>query len=1793
MKAYVFDRGTSKRANGATNTIMKLAASTLATLLLAASAAFASAPRTEMPGEAATSLGSGQWLVTGGSSNGKVSKAAHLVSPSGARTPLGVELHLARADHTATVLPDGSVMILGGLGEDGKVLRIGEQYFADEGRFHKLTNIPLIPRARHSVTVLTDGRLLIVGGIDEHGKPLHEAEVWNTRSGKVERFDIRLKDARYSHIATLLPDANVLVTGGFTADANAVLLAELFNTRSLSFERAPSSALLNVDAEQAAAAPSVAGTIPHDGAMGQALDKPLSVWFNKPLAFEAANFTLIGPSGVVDADVVSTEGGRLAFVTPKKDLQPDSFYTVFVNRVVDGAGRELPHFAATFRTVGGSSSVPPVRNVPESPPIASDPELWVPQARNFKGDWTTGLPDIPAEAKRAKSKPIAKNGGTHLTGRVLKLSGQPLADTTLRIGTQVAATDADGDFVLSGLTGGAQVLEIDGTTANQEMTRYGYYQTRVELRAEQVNELPYVIWMQKLDPAGTWTIPSPLQQDAVLTTPSIPGLELRLPAGTVIRDRTGKVVTEVSITAIPTDRPPFPLPTDQVPTYFTIQPGSAWISTVDARSLRGAQVVYPNYYSMPAGMEGEFWNYDPRDKGWYVYGLGSVAADGKSVVPNKGVAIYEFTGAMFTVPTDDPPGEPGPPPDPNCPRNSPSGPPGGPGGGGGGSWGNNPSPGGGGCNSGGDPVSLSTGQFTHSERDLFLPDVISIDLVRHYRTLDPNVRAFGIGMSHVYDISLWSSTGYADVNLILPDGGRIYFARTTAGTSYTDAEYQTTAGGEWHKAKLVRSNQRGGWVLTKRDGTEWFFPSFAPLKEIKDVNGNKVVITRRDQNGNDGPITRITSPNGRWIEFTLHSSGRIIEAIDNGGRKFTYVYDPSFQRLEKVIDPKGFERRYTWTASNRIEAIFDPNNNRFVHNTYYDDGRVQQQTLADSSTFTFVYTPTTGAPTKTEVTDRGGKKREVTFDGAGQIVSDSYPVGLPEQQTTSFEYSNGFTSARIDPKGRRTKYAYDAAGNLETITLLDGTADAATARFTYSTTVPLRLQTVDGLMPGTGDTTTFSYFPNGNLERVTDANGNFTRYEYDTQGRVTRVENRLGHASVYTYDGPDLSSITDPLSRTVKFIFDAVGRRTTLIDPLGSTTRTEFDELNRVVRVVNPLGYEVAFGYDSAGNLRTSADERNNTTTYRVTAQGMPSGHTDPLGRIDTLAYYADGRARNFTDRNGQVTGVSYDNRGRVASVGFGATVASPTLYANTVAYTYEPNADSVKQITDSTNGATLSYEFDAFGRIKKETSANGVVTYTFNPDGTRASMTVQGELPVEYDYDAGRRLWRIRQGSQSIAFDYDFANRRTKTTLANGIEMIYVYDYASQLREITYKRQGSTIGNITYDYDVAGRRISQGGSLGSVNLPQPVSTAVHDAANRLTNWNGQTFAYDFNGNLTSDGQRTYVWSARNKLSSLSGSVTATFEYDALGRRSTKAVGGTQTEFVFDGANFVQEKSGNNVKANLLVGGIDQVFLRTTVGSGSTASHFMTDALGSPVALADSLGTTVVTYGYEPYGKSTQVGSSDNSQTYTAREDDGTGLFYYRARYYMPGCGRFISEDPIGLRSGQANNYAYVGGDPIGRIDPSGLHGVCSVTGNNVSITLPINFIGPGATPDNIANAITGIQQRWTGTFGDYNVSMTVDTALPAMNTITLTTGPRTIQPFVNMPNPVGSAPGNQGTWHTDKPALNSWEAAHEAGHLLGLRDQYTGTGTPIPGWENHLMGQALGTTIRPSEVAHVIGLCK
>ena len=111
------------------------------------------------------------------------------------------------------------------------------------------------------------------------------------------------------------------------------------------------------------------------------------------------------------------------------------------------------------------------------------------------------------------------------------------------------------------------------------------------------------------------------------------------------------------------------------------------------------------------------------------------------------------------------------------------------------------------------------------------------------------------------------------------------------------------------------------------------------------------------------------------------------------------------------------------------------------------------------------------------------------------------------------------------------------------------------------------------------------------------------------------------------------------------------------------------------------------------------------------------------------------------------------------------------------------------------------------------------------------------------------------------------------------------------------------------------------------------------------------------------------------------------------------------------------------------------------VQQGTNTYYYHADGLGSITDLSNASGSIVQTYSYDSFGNMTATGNIRQPFTYTAREyDSETGMYFYRARYYDPKVGRFVTKDPIGFAGDDVNLYNYVGANPINWIDPEGLY---------------------------------------------------------------------------------------------------------------------------------------------------------
>ncbi|MGH8583829.1 MAG: Ig-like domain-containing protein [Gammaproteobacteria bacterium] len=317
------------------------------------------AARAHTRGASATLLPTGQWLLLGGTrTDGTKSIAAARLYDAEKRqvTALKASLLHARAYHTATLLADGRILVLGGVEREGRLVRAVEFFDPVAGSVEAAPDLGLMARARHRATLLADARVLFTGGAGEQGLAIDEAELFDPESGGVERFNARLDRARFKRLAALLPNHNVLVWGGIGTDGAPVEGAELYDPavrQFLSYDAAAAAQAL--EAIKSPAPPTVIDSEPSDGALevdGKAL---ISVRFSKPLqvtSLSAKTIALVGPEGHVPVTITPTEGGLVVFVRPKEELLPSSAYAAIVQGATDRERQPLPFTAIGFKTRG-------------------------------------------------------------------------------------------------------------------------------------------------------------------------------------------------------------------------------------------------------------------------------------------------------------------------------------------------------------------------------------------------------------------------------------------------------------------------------------------------------------------------------------------------------------------------------------------------------------------------------------------------------------------------------------------------------------------------------------------------------------------------------------------------------------------------------------------------------------------------------------------------------------------------------------------------------------------------------------------------------------------------------------------------------------------------------------------------------------------------------------------------------------------------------------------------------------------------------------------------------------------------------------------------------------------------------------------------------------------------------------------------------------------------------------------------------------------------------------------------
>ncbi|WP_406698318.1 MBG domain-containing protein [Singulisphaera sp. Ch08] len=721
------------------------------------------------------------------------------------------------------------------------------------------------------------------------------------------------------------------------------------------------------------------------------------------------------------------------------------------------------------------------------------------------------------------------------------------------------------------------------------------------------------------------------------------------------------------------------------------------------------------------------------------------------------------------------------------------------------------------------------------------------------------------------------------------------------------------------------------------------------------------------------------------------------------------------------------------------------------------DGSVRS--MSDPNGNTITATLVGGRPTR--LVHSGGASLDIAYNATGRIISVTDSRG----RATRFTYdpTNQYLLSAEDFGGRITRYTYDQVGGPAQRHALLSIETPSGVRQYYKYDERGRIESASGT-DGSA-LTTYAYDAVGTIFLTTppsaSAPGGTGSLWFDHHGRVARLSDPLGRSSFASYDrAGNLVQVSDSEGRTVRAGFDARGNLTSVVDTLGNETRFDYTgSFNRLGSFTDANGNLTRYAYDARGNLvsSTNADGSVERWTY------------DETGNVDTWTNRRGAQIGYEQDASGRVTAKTYADQSRVTytydALGNLASTTDPT---GTTTYTHDLATGFLTKITYSDGrslsftyctcgrrtsstdetGYRIDYEYDALGRLQSLTDSNGtmLVRYHFDSAGNLAKKTLANGVETTYTYDAAGQILSLVNlapgGTVLSRFDYTYDRRglRTSMTTLDG-RWVYTYDDAGQLAGYT-----SPDGRqVAYIYDALGNRLEETVIEGSDAF---VIASVTNDLNQYVNASGDVYSFDLDGNLIRqvvDGVVTnYTFDAENRLVRVTrGSDEQTYTYDALGNRVASTFNGDMTRFVIDPIGLGNVVGEYDASGQLVARNVHGYGLISRDTPSAAPYYFTFDAQGNTSELIGAGGGVLNRYVFEPFGGSYQSTEMVANPFQFVGEfgvmRESQGLDFMRARFYDSSIAKFLSPDPIGLRSGDVNFYRYTENSPTNAIDPSGL----------------------------------------------------------------------------------------------------------------------------------------------------------
>ena len=768
-----------------------------------------------------------------------------------------------------------------------------------------------------------------------------------------------------------------------------------------------------------------------------------------------------------------------------------------------------------------------------------------------------------------------------------------------------------------------------------------------------------------------------------------------------------------------------------------------------------------------------------------------------------------------------------------------------------------------------------------------------------------------------------------------------------------------------------------------------------------------------------GNVIKVTDANGNTTEFTYDGNNRLLTTVD-------------------VLKDVRYETVYGYNEVGSLTSVKKPNGGVTTMIYSINDLLVEEIDALENS----IYRDYDANGNLISLTDRNGNLTEYGYDKENRLISVLTYMKEGDKVVDVYE----------------TQYEYDAMGRIKTMISADmrvtTTGYDKNGRITSEVNPLALLKPEDTLY----NRVSYTYDNRDRITRATLEDGTVTDYTYDRNGNVlTRTEGVTadfeGYTTTYTYNNNDqLLTEEDPMEGRTIYTYTNTGKVKTITNAMGATTEYKYDANENVIKVTDPLLSETRYEYDGLNRLiserryGTSVSDPIQITTYEYDGNGnikkighwQHNGTQEELISLELFTYDANDQVMTYTiaDEKGMdgehaTTSYGYDKNGNLTSI------MDPMKNERRINY------DSLNRATRFINekgikegkGGTVTFEYDAMGRIKRAENEDAAVT--------------------EYTYDAKGRVTSIKDALNHFKrFQYDARDRVISETDENGVTRVFEYDSVGNLlSKSTYSWGGS--GGPQYgvvfdetepDYSESFTYDANGNMLTYTNRNGETTVYTYDAMNRVeteTNPLGGvvSFGYDANGRIrtvTDENNNTtsYTLDANGNIIQVRTPFTAGdvsnqyYEYDAMNRLVSVRAGTygalkTLTTYVYDYRGLIKREingleaekkyehddNGNLIEVRDEEGRITTYRYNETnlvesidYGSGKTA-QFMYNGTGELERFTDWTGETTykrdklnritevsdpnsralvpdgkIQYGYDPVGNTTSIKYPDGRQ---------------------------------------------------------------------------------------------------------------------------------------------------------------------------------------------------------------------